>query len=97
TVFEKISHQLTENSNLINSLACRLWVTYFENSTLAALHNPDLFAGGKDIIGDFGDRRINSSIGSQWPSRITGLDTAASNIPDINRETTKVNAKLKKC
>ncbi|WP_206539577.1 hypothetical protein, partial [Pseudomonas avellanae] len=34
-VFEKISHQLTENSNLINSLACRLWVTYFENSTLA--------------------------------------------------------------
>ncbi|UQW71543.1 polymorphic toxin type 15 domain-containing protein [Pseudomonas avellanae] len=48
-------------------------------------------------MGDFGDRRINSSIGSQWPSRITGLDTAASNIPDINRETTKVNAKLKKC
>ncbi|MDU8432283.1 polymorphic toxin type 15 domain-containing protein [Pseudomonas syringae pv. actinidifoliorum] len=66
-------------------------------ATLAALHNPDLFAGGKDIIGDFGDRRINSSIGSQWPSRISGLDTAASNIPDINRETTKVNAKLKKC
>ncbi|GGJ53688.1 hypothetical protein [Pseudomonas avellanae] len=32
---KKISHQLTENSNLINSLACRLWVTYFENSTLA--------------------------------------------------------------
>ncbi|WP_032616731.1 hypothetical protein, partial [Pseudomonas avellanae] len=41
-VFEKISHQLTENSNLINSLACRLWVTYFENSTLG--HTP---AGAK--------------------------------------------------
>ncbi|RJY22743.1 hypothetical protein C6381_09120, partial [Pseudomonas syringae pv. actinidiae] len=34
-------------------------------ATLAALHNPDLFAGGKDIIGGFGDRRINSSVLSQ--------------------------------
>ncbi|EPF64476.1 DUF6861 domain-containing protein [Pseudomonas syringae] len=66
-------------------------------ATLAALHNPDLFAGGKDIIGDFGDRRINSSIGSQWPSRIAGLDAAASGVPDFDRNTTKINAKLEKC
>ncbi|PBK55698.1 hypothetical protein BUE60_06315 [Pseudomonas syringae pv. actinidiae] len=31
-------------------------------ATLAALHNPDLFAGGKDIIGGFGDRRIRQDL-----------------------------------
>jgi hypothetical protein len=44
--------------------------------TLAALHNPDLIGGGKDIIGDFGDRQVNSSIGPQWKSRVRYLDEA---------------------
>lgn len=66
-------------------------------ATLAALHNPDLFAGGKDIIGGFGDRRINSSLGAQWPSRITGLDSAAQEVPEALRRSTNMNAKLKKC
>jgi len=66
-------------------------------STLAALHNPDLFAGGKDIIDDFGDRRVNSSIGSQWPSRIESLDRAVSSVADPIRSTTKINATLKRC
>ncbi len=66
-------------------------------STLAALHNPDLFAGGKDIINDFGDRRVNSSIGSQWPSRIENLDRAVSSVADPIRSTTKINATLKRC
>jgi hypothetical protein len=35
-------------------------------NTLAALHNPDLISGGQDIISDFGDRQVNSSIGPQW-------------------------------
>ena len=65
--------------------------------TLAALHNPDLFAGGKDIISDFGDRRINSSLGSQWPSRISSLDAAANDVPETLRSTIKVNAKLERC
>lgn len=65
--------------------------------TLAALHNPDLFAGGKDIIGGFGDRRINSSLDAQWPSRITGLDGAAQEVPEALRRSTNMNAKLKKC
>ncbi|MBC2369343.1 hypothetical protein HBP99_11900 [Listeria booriae] len=43
--------------------------------TQAALHNPDQIAGGKaDIIGGMGDRRINSSIGSQWRYRIDMVD-----------------------
>ena len=32
---------------------------------LAALHNPDMVAGGTNAITDMGDRQVNSSIGSQ--------------------------------
>ena len=36
---------------------------------LAALHNPDQIAGGyADVVTQMGDKRINSSIGSQWGS-----------------------------
>ncbi|MDH2890490.1 polymorphic toxin type 15 domain-containing protein, partial [Bacillus cytotoxicus] len=43
--------------------------------TQAALHNPDQIAGGKaEIIGGMGDKRINSSIGSQWRYRIDIVD-----------------------
>ncbi|WP_241478695.1 hypothetical protein, partial [Pseudomonas avellanae] len=57
-VFEKISHQLTENSNLINSLACRLWVTYFENSTLVGhmTHKVEQFPAS--IVGGWGLRKL---------------------------------------
>lgn len=44
---------------------------------VAALHEPDIVGGGKDVIGrhggsggldySFGDRGVNSSIGAQWP------------------------------
>ena len=34
--------------------------------TLAGLHNPDMVAGGKDVILDFGSRNVNSRIGAQW-------------------------------
>ncbi|ORC56243.1 hypothetical protein BZK31_23760, partial [Pseudomonas floridensis] len=66
-------------------------------TTLAALHNPDMIAGGKDVINDLGDRRINSSIGPQWSSRIGGLDNAASQIPDALRNTTNIHARLERC
>jgi Novel toxin 15 len=43
--------------------------------TQAALHNPDQIAGGKaEVIGGMGDKRINSSIGSQWRYRIDIVD-----------------------
>ncbi|RXU37591.1 polymorphic toxin type 15 domain-containing protein, partial [Pseudomonas syringae] len=66
-------------------------------ATLAALHNPDLVAGGRDVINDLGDRRINSSIGPQWQSRIGSLDTAASQVPAAIQNITKINAKLERC
>ncbi|MFE4525210.1 polymorphic toxin type 15 domain-containing protein [Cytobacillus firmus] len=43
--------------------------------TQAALHNPDQIAGGKaELIRGLGDKRINSSIGSQWRYRIDIVD-----------------------
>ncbi|MCS6258324.1 hypothetical protein G3479_03445 [Shewanella baltica] len=37
--------------------------------TLNALHNPDMIAGGKDIVFDLGDASVNQSIGSQWKNK----------------------------
>jgi hypothetical protein len=65
--------------------------------TLAALHNPDLFAGGKDVIADFGDRTVNSSIGVQWRGRLDTLDKAVMNTDTVDRHKIKVNATLERC
>lgn len=44
-----------------------------ELSSLAALHNPDQIAGGNfDDVTEMGDKRINSSIGSQWGTKDKG-------------------------
>ncbi len=43
--------------------------------TQAALHNPDQIAGGNaDAISGMGDKRINSSLGSQWKYHIDIVD-----------------------
>lgn len=43
--------------------------------TQAALHDPDMIAGGYATkITGMGDTRINSSLGSQWRSRISEMD-----------------------
>jgi hypothetical protein len=75
--------------------------------TLAALHNPDMVAGGRDVIAGFGDRSINSRIGAQWKAltgepgkkttRLAELDKAAERVPASIRATTKMNAKLERC
>jgi hypothetical protein len=66
-------------------------------SNLAGLHNPDLSAGGKDIIADFGDRQVNSSIGPQWRPKIANLKKAAETVPASLRGDTYLNVKLHKC
>ncbi|MFJ4442662.1 DUF6861 domain-containing protein [Pseudomonas sp. NPDC089422] len=66
-------------------------------STLAALHNPDLSAGGRDVIADFGDRQVNSSIGPQWKSRVGGLRQAAEEMAEMGGRTGLLNVKLHKC
>ncbi|CAM4084935.1 DUF6861 domain-containing protein [Roseateles saccharophilus] len=73
--------------------------------TLAALHNPDMIAGGKDVVTSMGDKGVNSSIGSQWKngadelgrSRVEALDDAAKTVPENARGATKMNASLKRC
>lgn len=64
---------------------------------LAALHNPDMKASGKDVIADFGDRNVNARIGAQWRSRVGELDAAAASVPAGNRASTKMNARLERC
>jgi hypothetical protein len=65
--------------------------------TLAALHNPDMFAGGKDVIGGMGDKGVNASIGAQWKGRAAQLDKEANSIPASERGSTKMNSKLRRC
>jgi len=66
-------------------------------STLAALHNPDMIAGGKDAVTSMGDRGVNSSIGAQWKDRVGEMDKAAREVPEAERANTKMNTKLKRC
>ena len=67
--------------------------------TLAALHNPDMIAAGKDKIKNFGDRNINSRIGAQWnkSERLAQMDRAANQIEKSMRRDTKMNVKLERC
>ncbi|WP_205626115.1 RHS repeat-associated core domain-containing protein, partial [Photobacterium aquae] len=79
---------------------------------LAALHDPDLIAGGDDKITGFGDKRVNSSLGSQWPktgidpsldnqlprqSRVTSMDAAARNALSNLGADAKMNVELTRC
>ena len=67
--------------------------------TKAALHAPDQVAGGNpnNVIG-MGSKSINTSIGSQWKSRIGGLDDFVRNLAkgmsDEARKTTALDIKL---
>jgi hypothetical protein len=65
--------------------------------TMAALHNPDMIAGGRDVVTMMGDRGVNSSIGAQWKDRVADLDAAAKEVPESARGGTKMNAKLRRC
>ncbi|TII16391.1 hypothetical protein C6Y43_09095 [Bacillus subtilis] len=67
--------------------------------TQAALHNPDQIAGGRaDSIGGLGDKRVNSSLGSQWKYRIDIVDEQiremAKNMSPEEIKNTYLNVKL---
>lgn len=64
---------------------------------LAALHNPDMVAGGKDAIGDFSDRQVHPSIAPQWKRRVGALDEAAAKVPASERSGTQLLARLERC
>jgi hypothetical protein len=65
----------------------------------AALHDPDQIAGGNgDNVTGLGDSRVNSSIGSQWKTRIDGIETQvreqAKNMTPEQIKNTKLNVHL---
>lgn len=67
--------------------------------TQAVLHNPDQIAGGNPMnLTGFGDKNINSSIGSQWRYRIDDLEKRvmdfANTIPQSEWGHVKLNIKL---
>ena len=66
-------------------------------SSLAALHNPDLIAGGKDVIADFGDKQVNSSIGPQWKNRVEKLVQSVEQQSKRGGASSLLNIKLHKC
>jgi Novel toxin 15 len=66
-----------------------------EMAKLAALHEPDLVAGGHYTIAKLGNRFINSSIGSQWRTRVKDLDDAVAAVAVADHARTQMNAKLK--
>jgi RHS repeat-associated protein len=68
-----------------------------EMKTLAALHNPDMVAAGKDIITGFGDKGINSSIGTQWKDRVGEMDEAACKAKHEGKGQDKMNVELERC
>ena len=89
--------ELLEDYDFIEAEDIAIKKAKSEMSTIAALHNPDLIAGGKDAITDFGDRQVNSTIGPQWKSKIHNLAIAAESVPESMRSTTFMNVKLHKC
>lgn len=66
---------------------------------LAALHDPDLIAGGKDEITKLGDRSVNSSIGSQWAKdeRVDSMDRAAQAAMAEHGPDAQMNITLERC
>jgi hypothetical protein len=66
-----------------------------ELELLAALHEPDLVAGGRLTVGKLGSRYINSSIGSQWRTRAAELyDTVVASVPAVDRPKYRMNVLL---
>ncbi|RPE76080.1 MULTISPECIES: polymorphic toxin type 15 domain-containing protein [unclassified Frondihabitans] len=65
----------------------------------AALHTPDLIAGGHAAsVNVLGDSRINSSLGSQWRTLIVPVDRSirdqAVRMSQVERETTFIHVRL---
>ncbi|NLT31776.1 MAG: hypothetical protein GXX86_15240 [Propionibacterium sp.] len=73
-----------DDPDALDGLTAEEWAerrTEEELDRVAALHEPDLVAGGRDVIPEdengmpsMGDRGVNSSIGSQWRGRRDELE-----------------------
>ena len=68
-------------------------------NNLAALHDPDMIAGGADKVSRMGNRRVNSSIGSLWrrKSRLIQMDEQAQRALEMLGPDAKMNVSLERC
>ncbi|QWW71203.1 DUF4157 domain-containing protein [Rhizobium sp. WYJ-E13] len=66
----------------------------FQLARLAALHEPDLVAGGFNTIAKLGSRYINSSIGSQWKTKVEDIETGVKAIDKKDWPKQRINVKL---
>jgi Novel toxin 15 len=65
-----------------------------ELKLLAALHEPDLVAGGFNVIGKLGSRYVNSSIGSQWKNKVEDLEAGVKAVPKKDHKKHTINVIL---
>jgi hypothetical protein len=65
-----------------------------EMERLAALHEPDLVAGGFNMVAKLGSLYINSSIGSQWRTKVGLIEDEVGLIPDADKPNRRINVKL---
>jgi hypothetical protein len=79
-------------------------LTNSDMKTLHALHNPDMVAGGNDVVFDLGDAGVNQSIGSQWKTtgsdpmtRVELIDIQAEEALAAQRPDTNMNVDLQRC
>ena len=100
TIFDSVIDSL-ERKGILGDEAIKLANEKVKSqmSDLAALHDPDLIAGGDDKIRKLGNKNINSSLGSQWSKsgRVAGMDLAASNSLEKFGPNTKMNIELERC
>ncbi|WP_282130869.1 RHS repeat-associated core domain-containing protein [Pseudoalteromonas aliena] len=100
------------NDNVFGEEAEKLATEMAESKmkTLNALHNPDMIAGGNDIVEVLGDAGVNKSIGSQWKnkginalgekeklSRVLAMDVQANNSLRDMGPNTYMNVNLHRC
>ncbi|MDZ3993040.1 DUF6861 domain-containing protein [Pseudomonas sp. Teo4] len=97
TIQESIEKELRKSMDPFEAQSTAIEKARNRMSFIAALHNPDLIAGGRDIIADFGDRQVNSTIGPQWRTKIPDLKKAAESVPATLRGSTRMNVRLRKC
>jgi type VI secretion system secreted protein VgrG len=67
--------------------------------SLAALHEPDMVAGGSKSVSGIGNKAVNSSIGSQWAKegRVPQMDSAARQALEQHGPGAKMNVTLERC
>ena len=58
-----------------------------------------MIAGGNDRVRAMGDRKVNSSLGSQWPKegRLESMDAAAEKAMKEHGPEAKMNVTLDRC